>query len=339
MCGRGGPAVLGTLYLAAVRRVLCALPGFAAPGGRCGLAPVLVPWLWPAACLPGVPRGPALVRRSSSGLVALGALVDFPDAVVPLPSPGAVAPGFTGWLYGARGGRPGTGLTLPAAGPCLGKGAGRAPRRTLWGPAMGLSNAGPSSYGLGLRALRWFGLCGPGPSTGDSAGAPGLFCVDANTATFGSEGATPGSRACACACSSWPGRAGRPPGRFLVRLTFLLAVLGGISACSAPSRQGLPRFWLLLGFFFVIHSSKAPYQCSQEGQPNIHLDTHIPRFFFFSPSPPLLRPRYVLLCVFFGPGCLGPWRLVAPPPFFFPLPPPLCAPLSPAFRVFRPRVP
>ena len=45
VCGRGGLAVLGTLSRAAVGRVLCALPGFAAPGGRCGLAPVLLPWL------------------------------------------------------------------------------------------------------------------------------------------------------------------------------------------------------------------------------------------------------------------------------------------------------
>ena len=60
VCGRGVPAVLGTLSRAAVRRVLCALPGFAAPGGCCGLAPVLVPWLWLVACLSGVPRGPAL---------------------------------------------------------------------------------------------------------------------------------------------------------------------------------------------------------------------------------------------------------------------------------------
>ena len=59
VCGRGGPAVLGTFSRAAVRRVLCALPGFVASGGRCGLAPVLVPWLWPAACLSGVPLGPA----------------------------------------------------------------------------------------------------------------------------------------------------------------------------------------------------------------------------------------------------------------------------------------
>ena len=31
----------------------------------------------------------------------------------------------------------------------------------LRGPAMGLSLAGPSSLGLGLRALRWFGVCAP----------------------------------------------------------------------------------------------------------------------------------------------------------------------------------
>ena len=32
----------------------------------------------------------------------------------------------------------------------------------IQGPAMGLTLAGPSSFGLGLRALRWFGVCGPG---------------------------------------------------------------------------------------------------------------------------------------------------------------------------------
>ena len=142
VCGRGGPAVLGTLSRAAVRRVLCALPGFAAPGGCCGLAPVLVPWLWLAACLSGVPRGPALVRRSSSGPVALGAPVGFPVAVVPSPTPGAVAPGFTGWLRGASGGRLRTGLIVPAAGPCRGMGAGRAPRRTRSGPHDGVVPGG-----------------------------------------------------------------------------------------------------------------------------------------------------------------------------------------------------
>ena len=118
VCGRGGPAVFATSSLAAVRRVLCALPGFAAPGGRCGLAPVPVPWLWQGACLSVVPRGPAWVRRSSSGPVALSAPVGFPVTVVPSPTPGAVAPGFTAWLRGARGGRPRTGYIVPAAGPC-----------------------------------------------------------------------------------------------------------------------------------------------------------------------------------------------------------------------------
>ena len=60
VCARGGPAVLGTFSCAAVCPVLCALPGFAAPGGRCGLAPVLVPWLWPAASLSGVPLWPCV---------------------------------------------------------------------------------------------------------------------------------------------------------------------------------------------------------------------------------------------------------------------------------------
>ena len=133
VCRRGGPAVLGTFSCATVRCVLCAPPGFAAPGRRCGLAPVLLPWLWPAVCLSGVPHGPALMRRASTGPVALGAPVGFPVAVVPSPNPGAVAPGLTGWLRGARGGRTRTGVFVPAAGPCRGKGAGYAPRRTCSG--------------------------------------------------------------------------------------------------------------------------------------------------------------------------------------------------------------
>ena len=152
----------GTCSCAVVRSVLCALPRFAAPGGRCGLAPVLVPWLWPAACLSWVPRGPALVRRASSSPVALGAPVGFPVAVVPFPGPGACAPGFTGWLRGARGGRPRTGLIVPAAGPRRGRGAGLAPRRTRSGPSDGVVPGGS------LRRRSWaacaavFCVCGPG---------------------------------------------------------------------------------------------------------------------------------------------------------------------------------
>ena len=162
VCGCGGLAVLGTLSRAAVRRVLCALPGFAAPGGRCGLASVLMPWLWPAACLSGVPRGPTPVRRSSSGPVALGALICFPVAVVPSPTPGLSPPALLGGCAGhVEAGRvPGSFCLLRAPAEARALGALRVV--PVWGPVMGLSLAGLSGFGPGLRALRWFGVCGPG---------------------------------------------------------------------------------------------------------------------------------------------------------------------------------
>ena len=49
----------GTCSCAVVRCVLCALPGFLGPGRCCCLPPVRVPWLWPGACLSGVPGPPA----------------------------------------------------------------------------------------------------------------------------------------------------------------------------------------------------------------------------------------------------------------------------------------
>ena len=122
-------------------------------------------------------------------------------------------------------------------------------------------------------------------------------------------------RVCACACPAWPGRAGRPPGRVLVPLTFPLAFLGSLFACSAPSGLGLPCLWLLSVFFCFFSA-------------------------FLFPFPPSLRLCCVLLCVFSGPGCFGPWRLV-PPPFppplvlsgvsCFPVARGLCAPPPPFF--------
>ena len=92
---------------------------------------------------------PRVVRRASSGPVALGAPVPFPDAVLPFPTPGACAPGFTGWLRGARRGRPRTGLIVPAAGPRRGRDAGLAPRRTRLGPRAGVVPGGS------LRRWSW----------------------------------------------------------------------------------------------------------------------------------------------------------------------------------------
>ena len=91
---------------------------------------------------------------------------------------------------------------------------------------------------------------------------------------------------------SWRGRAGRPPGRVLVRLTFSC----GRSCCSlcllGPLRAGVALLVLFLWFFS-----------------------------------PLVRPPCLRRSVFSGPGCLGPWRLVVllPPLFcFFSPPPPAC---------------
>ena len=166
------------------------------------------------------PSWPRVVRRASSGPVALGAPVVFPNAVVPFPTPGACAPGFTGWLRGARRGRPTTGLIVPAAGPRRGRGVGLAPRRTRFrAPRWGCPWRLPPASVLGcLRCGGWRvwtrSLTRPVSrtvrrSTGDSAGAPGLLRVDADTSPCGSEDATPGSCACVRVLVR-PGRVGRP---------------------------------------------------------------------------------------------------------------------------------
>ena len=75
------------------------------------------------------------------------------------------------------------------------------------GPTLGLSLGGPSGVGLGLRALRWFGLCGWHPVSSTvrlltevSAGAPGLFRSDADTSPFESELALGTATLNSCVC-------------------------------------------------------------------------------------------------------------------------------------------
>ena len=105
---------------------------------------------------------PSVVRRASSGLVALNAPVGFPVAVVPFPSPGACAHGFTGRLRGARGGRPRTGLSMPAAGPRRVGGAGLALRRTSSGPRDGIVPGGSLWHWSCAACAAVVGVCGPG---------------------------------------------------------------------------------------------------------------------------------------------------------------------------------
>ena len=77
-----------------------------------------------------------------------------------------------------------------------------------------------------------------------------------------------------------------------------------------PLRAGVALFVVVAGFFFC--------------------------FLLLFPFSPSLRPRCVLLCVFSGPVCLGPWRLVPPPFFFifFSLPPPSVRPVVSCFACF-----
>ena len=78
-------------------------------------------------------------------------------------------------------------------------------------------------------------------STGDSAGAPGLFRVDADNAPLGSEDAKPGSGACV-RVRALLGRVGRAglPGAFWCASPFSVAGLGALLVCSAPTKLGLP---------------------------------------------------------------------------------------------------
>ena len=73
-------------------------------------------------------------------------------------SPPALLGGCAGHVEAGR--EPGS-LCLPLA-PAQARAPGALRVVPVRGAAMGLSLAGPSGLGLGLRALRWFGVCGPG---------------------------------------------------------------------------------------------------------------------------------------------------------------------------------
>ena len=105
-------------------------------GRRCASLACLVAPRWYAA-----PRPVRLLSVLRSAFPSLCCL--------PQP-PVAVAPGYSGRLRGASGGRPRTGIIVPAAGPCRGRGAGLAPRLTCSGLRDGVVPGG--SLGLGSWA-------------------------------------------------------------------------------------------------------------------------------------------------------------------------------------------
>ena len=152
---------------------------------------------------------------------------------------------------------------------------------------MGLSLAGPTGVCLGLRALRWFACVDP-PLTrpvSRTARPSTVFRVDAVTAPFGSEDATPRSRACVRVRAPF-GRVGRAglPGAFRCASFFPVAGLGALFFFQPSPGCGCPFCGCCWVFLFLV------------------------------------ARRCLRRSVIPGPGCPGPWRLVVlppAPPFFF----------------------
>ena len=134
-----------------------------------------------------------------------------------------------------------------------------------------------------------------------------------------------------CACFAWPGRAGRPPGRVLVRLTLSFGRFVFL-LCLAPSGLGLPLSLSLLLPFLVGCFSRppatwlAPRLCLPLGRwllfggcspapPHLCVWRFsslllVAFVFFFSPSSSSsVHPCCLRLSLVSGPGCPGPRRL------------------------------
>ena len=108
----------------------------------------------------------------------------------------------------------------------------------------------------------------------------------------------------------------RTPRPGSARVCMCVPCLAGSVGPASWARFGLPhlsfgRSWCALCLFGPLWAGVAPFVVAVG---------FFLFFLFLFPFSPSLRPCCVLLCVFSGPGCPGPWRPVSPPPFFFPLP-------------------
>ena len=246
------------------------------------------------------------------------------------------------------------------------------------GFAMGLSPAGPSGVSLGICALRWLDLCGPGHSR---VRFPVLAILRRQTqpAHQGCFMWTPtppllgrGRHAevlcvcsCTCACFSQPALAGRPPERVQMRPTFPLAVLSLIFAQPVLGSGfpflcgGILSFFVLFVFFFLVFLSFLHCACpscpwflrlSCPGCPwplrsafssaPITVPPAPPFFFGFPPVP--RAPVIAGILLFPASGVLGLRTVRFPPPPPSLLPPTLvcvfCLVLPGVAALGRPRV-
>ena len=139
-------------------------------------------------------------------------------------------------------------------------------------------------------------------STGNSASAPGLFRVDADTAPFGSEDATPGSRA-SVRVRALLGRVGRAglPGAFWCASPFPVAALSFFFVPPPPG-SGYPICCVFFSLVcappfspaFRVCRPRVPWALASCAPPRLFFTA--PRLVFFS-----LLLRCVLLLAFFFP--------------------------------------
>ena len=154
--------LLGTCSCAVVRCVLCAYSGFATSGGCRCLAPVPVPWLWPAACLSGVPRGTAWCAAPCLVWLLSVLRSAFPTPWCLSPPQGLGPPALLGGCAGhAEAGREPGSLCLPLA-PAEAGTLGSLRVVPVRGPAMGLSPAGFFRRRSWAACAALVGVCGPG---------------------------------------------------------------------------------------------------------------------------------------------------------------------------------
>ena len=285
--------LLGTCPRAVVCCVLCVLSGFAAPGGCRCLTPVRVPWLWPAACLSGVPRGPAwcaapqLVRSFS----VLRSASLTPWCLPPTQglAPLALLGGCAGHAEAGR--EPGS-LCLPLA-PAEAGALGSLRVVPVRGPAMGLSLAGPSGVGLGLRALRWL------------AGHRRLW---SSVPSVVRRGTRPVHRGCFLWTPTSPPAGWRTPRPGPVRVCVCLLFLAGSGGRASRARSGAPD---LLLWLLCLSASLGPLQAGVAPVLILCLPSRT-LFRFFLPFLLLfsLPPLCLLVSLVSVPRCPGPWRFV-----------------------------
>ena len=286
--------LLGTCPRAVARCLLYALSGIVAPGSRRCLAPVRVSWLCPAACLSGVPPGPAwcAAPRPVRSLSVLRS--SFPTLWFLSPSQGLAPPALLGGCAGhAEAGRePGSLCLLPA--PAEARALGSLRVVPVRGPAMGLSLAGPSGVGVGLRALRWLACVGP---VTDASGFPYRPSFD--------RGNRPVHRGCFVWTPTPPLAGQRTPRPGPMRVCVCLLFLAGSGGRASPARFGAPHlfFWP-----FCLSALLGPLWAGVAPVLVLSLPSPPPFAFFFrfsvvvSLAPPLLL-------AFFGFRPRVPWAL------------------------------